>query len=769
MTQLPLISRDRIAAASTGQIGSPAVRQATPIAALLVLAVSSAAAGQDHAGANAEGVESAHPAARTPEDPMIVVTASRRGEALVAAETELLEPDIGIYAADTIQELIAAIAPEIDGSGELPELVINGERVDPSLLRAFPPEALERLAVLDPAAAARYGFDPGKRVVNLVLKKNYASWSTVAGLSGATRGGRRGEQLSVGRFQIADDLRWNVQASGSREGSLLKSDRELPVEEADELVAAKGLDPRRYETLLPSTHSLSLNGGLTHPIGELSGTLSLNANATGGESLLGLARGDPERPGNDAGRLQPLRAANSARGLGMRTSLSGSVAGWRTNASLSAAQRWTESRFDRSAFERDIGRVTDRTEGISRTLGARIDAGRDILELPAGPAGLALYLRVDFNDSSTVRWSSDGSGADFAASRGGVAARASLNLPIASRARDVLQPLGDLSVELGTEAEKVSGAPPSWRWNAGGTWSPADLVRFRVIYEYEQRQPKFEQLNGPLLETVDRVFDFTRQEVVETVRITGGNPDLLPGNVQRLSIGAMLRPLGDQALTLNLTYRSERKVGGIAGLPGLTPAVEAAFPERFIRDDEGRLIAVDARPINIASERSGQVNARITGRWSSGGDSPLRLNATLSYRRQLEDIVVTDLANASIDRLEQGEASRDRGNIRIVAVRSGLGMTLSGTWSGASFVAGGGGYRYAPTALFDLGFHVEPEHFLDAGAVWAENLKITLDFANVLAGYRRVITLDRAPAPGFERDRIDPLGRTVKLSVTKRF
>src|SRR5690606_32279132 len=99
---------------------------------------------------------------------------------------------------------------------------------------------------------ARYGFEPGKRVVNLVLKERFESWNGEGSLSMATRGGRWGERVSAGRFLIAGDLRWNVQTSASHESRLLKSERTVPHEQEDKWAALAGLEPQRYETLLPS-------------------------------------------------------------------------------------------------------------------------------------------------------------------------------------------------------------------------------------------------------------------------------------------------------------------------------------------------------------------------------------------------------------------------------------------------------------------------------------------------------------------------------------
>jgi len=745
-----------------------AAKVALLLTALLLAAAPAAAALEDPADPSSAGpdVPRADGAAPRGDDPtVIVVTADRRGEALVAAETELGEEEIGIYGADSIQQLLERIAPEIDGSGELPELVINGKRVDPAAIRAFPPEVLARLAILSPEAAARYGFDPGKRVVNLVLKENYASWNGVASASAATRGGRRGARLNAGRFLIAGNLRWNMQGAVSYDSWLLKADRNLPDEPEDQWAVAAGLEPERYETLLPSSSSLSLNSGITHPVGDFSGTANVNFTAAGGEGLLGL--GPIEESGS--GRAEPLRSTSAVRTLGFRASMSGRLSDWRTHAALNIVQSWNESRFDRaSSSVSDRGRMTDRTHGFSRTASLDLEARKDVLALPAGPAGMVLSLRGVSSRSRTTRTSGDGSADDFSAAQRQVSAGATLALPVASRALDILQPLGDLSVDIGTSADKVASTPLRWRWNAGGTWSPIEPLRLRAAYEYEQRLPTFEQLSAPLVETVSRVFDFSRQEVAEVIWVTGGNPALRDGNGRQLTIEAMVRPLGNQLLTLNVNYRRERKIGGVTALPELTPAVEAAFPDRFIRDADGRLIAVDARPINIESETRAQLTGGAAIRWSGRGDRPVRLSISFSHRWQLEDILLTGGGIAPIDRLEVGASPRHSANMQIVAARSGLGLTLNGNWSGEARAGGGVGYRYAPTLLFNLEIYAEPEHLWADKEAWAKDLKISLDVQNLLGGYRRV-TISGARAPGFERDLIDPMGRTVRLTATKTF
>jgi hypothetical protein len=218
------------------------------------------------------------PNGATIADPDDIVVTARYGEALVASETELGEQEIGNYGAGTIGELVYRIAPLIGRMDEQPIVLINGERVDSTGgIYSFPPEALERLAILPPEAAGRYGYSGRQRVVNLVLKKHFVSWQAEGGLTLPTAGGRHGRRLSGGRFVIEGKARWSAQAQVSRDTALLKSER---ASDRDETGPE---NPDAYRTLLPASRAVSFNAGVTRPIGRFSG--SLNFNATRSRSL----------------------------------------------------------------------------------------------------------------------------------------------------------------------------------------------------------------------------------------------------------------------------------------------------------------------------------------------------------------------------------------------------------------------------------------------------------------------------------------------------
>src|SRR5690606_40838407 len=132
-------------------------------------------------------------------------------------------------------------------------------------------------------------------------------------------------------------------------------------------------------------------------------------------------------------------------------------------------------------------------------------------------------------------------------------------------------------------------------FSGGLNWSPWPILQLRGSIDYAEAAPSFDQLDGPIVTSVGRLFDYARQEIAEPVWITGGNPDLRRGSRQGLSLAANLRPLGDQLLTLNLGYRQSVATGGVAAFPELTPAIEAALPDRGTPGAEGRPAAAGAR------------------------------------------------------------------------------------------------------------------------------------------------------------------------------
>ncbi len=768
-----------------------------------------------------------------PDD--IVVTANRYGEAEVLAETEFSEEEIASQGADSIQDLITRLTLFIGDGAEEPILLINGRPADgDSSIRSYPAEALNRLAVLKPEAAARYGYPSGKRVVNLVLKKTFSSLNADIGISAATAGGQYGGSLSAGRVAINGPTRWNVQARIERQSNLLKSDRDIPprtVSNAptpeDFAAAANGVfrvDPNDLETLQPSRRSMSFNAGVTRPLGDFSASLNVNASSSRSKGLRGLPMamivvpaGSPWSPfANDVALTRSfagtraLRNDNSSESVGAAFRLSGRIGDWRTNFSAGYTRNWGDSLLERGIDTDRLQELIDagdpafnpyaplddrlllasRNRSRGENINARVNVSKTIIDLPAGPLTSNYSLDVRRNRSENRRSDNlDGLIEVNKRTRGQTNGQMSFNVPLSRRGKGEIRPLGDLAIDLSVSGQTMSDSGLQKQFGGGVSWSPFSFLELRGALEYVETAPSFDQLDGPIITTVNRIFDYRQQETAEIVSTIGGNPDLGRGSRQNFSLTAMVRPFGDQTLSLNVGYREQEAKGGVAAFPELTPVIEAAFPERVTRDANGQLVAIDARAINIARETSAELNSSITLRLPSPssakriaklrkpGTDPLRLSMSLNHRWRLKSELLTRIGVPVIDQLGGSGQSRHFLSLQLTAGKRGAGASLSGNWSSPARVQNGEiidvarNFRNKPPAIFNASFFVEPAHILsDVGeSRWMENVKLSLDVQNLLNGYRRITLGDGSVPAGFSRDEIDPLGRTARLTVRKRF
>lgn len=764
-------------------------------------------------------------AADAEKDDTIVVTAPRWGKADIASETELDEDRIAAYGANTIGELVEDITPLIGGARDTPILLVNGRRIGNSTeITDYPPEALNRLAILPPEAAARYGYAAGQRVVNLELKKSFASTDADAGFAMPLAGGRTRSQLSATRSIIDGDTRWNVQLRGSTDTPLLKSERDIPVRpdvaailpllEAPE---GRSIDPNRFETLAAKARSLNLNIGVVRPVGDF--FLSINANAGVNRSTqrtgIPVASINLPSAGGDEilYRLVGERALESRQrstNVGASASLSGAIAGWQTSFSASYSDSRNSNAndtgydsgdlqdrvdvgdpsFDPSGPWPSLPLLTDRNRSSSQTIGATFNASKSIFKLPAGEASTSITVNASHSRSLFRAWSAaTGAVSEDRFASHQLDGRWSLTLPVANRALGVLAPLGDLGVDLSMEVGKARQTRTRYKWDAGVRWSPFPFVDLRGAFGHENVEPLFEQLYGPRIEVITRLFDFAQQEYVQPISVFGGNPDLEGGSIRTLSANAMIRPFEGDLATFNIEYHRRLAQGGIASLPTLTPDIEAIFPERVVRDGGGRLVSIDARPINIANDRTESITSAVTFLYtakrkapvgeppSSASQRPWTFSLSIAHSWQLASKMVIRSGLPALDRLRDSGQPRHNVMFNLVVGRRGMGASLNGNWNGAARVQSSGApggtteFRYPSSVLFNLGLFAEPERWDNVSRErnWASKIRISLDVQNILNGFRKVSVLGDTTRRELTRDEIDPLGRTIRLSIRKQF
>jgi hypothetical protein len=800
-----------------------------------------------------------------PDDPdEIVVTAARRGEAEVAAESEFGEEEIVAQGADSIQDLLTRLAPFIDGSGEEPVILINGKPAgfDRSIL-SYPAEALDRLAVLKPEAAAQYGEPAGRRVVNLVLKKNFATLNADAGADFATAGGQYGGSLSVRRTVIDGDTRWNAQARVGADSALRRTARRLPPRDGvfdsvgfiaapgggeidpalslaagrpvtaaavppDALTGVPGLgdfaatagdlhpiDPNRFETLQSSRRNAALGIGVTRPLGDFSVSLNVDASRRSSDGLRGLPMasvvlpaGHPWSPfAGDVVLTRPfageraLRADNGSTSIGASLTLTGNIRGWQTSLAASYARSWADNFLESGVDVARVQQLIDsrdpafnpyglweeglmiaaRTRTKGENLSARLNVRKAVIDLPAGP--LTWNLTANTGRNRTQSRQSDAAGNLIFANgvtRSQSSGRMSLSVPISRGGGTEPGWLGDLTVDLSASAQTMTNSRVQKGFGGNVSWSPWPVLQLRGGIDYADAAPSFDQLDAPIVTTVNRIFDYARQEIAEPVWVTGGNPDLKRGRRQSLTFAATVRPLGGQILTVNLGYRQSVAKGGLAAFPELTPAIEAAFPERVTRDAAGRLVAVDARAINLARGTNADLSTGVALRLALGGGDgrsetagdPLQLNLSLNHGMRLKSELLTRSGVPVIDELRAGGQSRHSLSFQASIGRRGIGSTLSGNWSSPGRLRGGDEvFVFKPPLKLNLSAFIESDRvFAVPGKKGLmSGLRLSFDINDLLGGYRRVTREDGTVPAGYSRNEIEPLGRVVRLTVRKKF
>ena len=147
---------------------------------------------------------------------------------------------------------------------------------------------------------------------------------------------------------------------------------------------------------------------------------------------------------------------------------------------------------------------------------------------------------------------------------------------------------------------------------AGANWSPVERLNLIASWTREEGAPSVQQFGDPVLDTPGtRIFDFTTGETVLATVITGGNPDLDADRrnvwqARRQLAAARRQPTCGCAPNMSA---SRHRPAGRQSSPGRRAALEAAFPDRFVRDAGGNLVSADLRPVNFDSARARHASA----------------------------------------------------------------------------------------------------------------------------------------------------------------
>jgi len=780
-----------------------------------------------------------------PADNEIIVTAeSIRGQIDVPQAPVAIydEAEIASFGAGSIAELMDQIAPQT-GSGRgrgggHPAFLVNGQRISSFReMRNYPPEAVRRIEVLPEEVALRFGFRPDQRVVNMILKDNYASITGEIEYGFPSAGGYAANEQDVSVLRISGKNRFNIGLEVEDASMLTEADR--GVSSVTEARFQGDADQAVYRSLLPDTRDIQLTGSWTRGLGKdgLGGSLSLNGSVTQLDSLS--LRGidaatltDPD--GNSAYRTLD----DPARGLGVRTrdtrtrtvELGGGydavLADWRINATADWTHEETRTTTVGSAdtsalrdavadgsiaYDAPVADLLDsglvsagqvyRAYSNTENASALVTLTGQPAQLPAGE--LALVLKAGFNWDDIDSFDTRNPGIRTRLTRGDADAGFTLGVPLASRRTGAWEAIGDLSLDLSGGVSHLSDFGTLFDGSAGLTWGVTRNLDLSASYIVREAAPSLTQLGAPqVLTSGATVYDFSSGQTVQVDLISGGNPDLVAERQTdwKFALNWDLPVLRRSRLIAEYYDETSRNVS--ASFPVLTPAIEAAFPDRVIRDDGGNLVSIDQRPVTfsrqegrrlrygidlsdsfgaakkVSEDRSGEQGRTPRmpgmGRGMDGGRWSATLYHTIRFQQDVligEGGPVLDLLSG--DALTGSATPRHEIELQGGAFKNGIGLRVSGKYLGGSRIdgngaSGTGSLDFHPYATFDARLFVDLERQFDKAA-FLKGSRISLRVDNIFDAQQRVTDGNGLVPVSYQPDFQDPKGRFFEIDFRKRF
>jgi iron complex outermembrane receptor protein len=816
----------------------------------------------------------AYPAASqeaAPDEADIVVTATRNQPGAVTGdikpELQLSPADIRSYGVSSVAELLSELSPQTRsgrGTGGAPLVLINGRRVSGfNEIRDIPTEAIARVDILPEEVALKYGAPADQRVVNFVLRQRFRAKTFEASGGAATEGGAANAQGSANYLRIQKDGRLNVDVKVNHVDALTEAERGIvaPLPGGPVAPSPPLPDVTQFRTLTRGTDTGSLNAVYNR---VLPGGLSATANfrlqlddATGENGLATALLTVP--PGPFTPVAGPPLVLRYATGLGplvgeSKTSLihaggvlNGDGARWRWSVTGNFDRTDTRTSnvrgADASAFQAAVTaggdplapfnggvvlRAADRARSLAQSGTIDALASGPLIALPAGSATVSVKVLGSASgfDSASTR-AATVSTTHF--KRDLASGQVSVDLPVTSRKSDFGAVIGDLTLNGNFAAQTLSDFGTLTTVGYGLNWVPVAPLSVIASRTIDDAAPSAQQLQGPVVVTPNvAIFDPATGTTAFVTQITGGTAALRASRRDVTKVEFNLKPLAKPDLTLTANYVRTRIDNAIAGFPATSAAIEAAFPDRFIRNASGALIQLDARPVNFSREasdtvrvgvnlsvplKSTQVNpfagqsgapgAAVVGGATAGGPGGAggerrggfggggggfgganngRLNFAVYYNRTLRDDViirpgvpVLDLLNGGALSANGGQA-RDEVEVQAGYSRNGLGARLSGDWhSGtrvdASAADPNGALAFSAIATANLrlfaNFGQMPGLVKDHP--WLRGTRLTFGVTNLTDARVRVRDGTGATPIAYQPAYLDPVGRAVTISFRKLF
>jgi hypothetical protein len=628
------------------------------LATAISLTVPHLATAQDDNAAPTAGAAAQQPAAPATEpvasDDEILVIATRLAGQVDAPQPPILElntEDIAAYGASSIQELIQALSSQVtSGSGRgggFPVMLVNGVRISSFReLRSYPPEAIEKVEVFPEEVAQRYGYSPDQRVVNFILKRNYSSREIELQYGQPWDGGNSTKEIEGTYLRLLGQSRLNFNLDWEHSSLLTEAERNVEQTEGSQPTLPTDPDPAEYRSLVAPSTNIEATGNFTSRLGGGPTSLSLNATFERDDSLRyqglnSVQFTDPNNPDPNTNKVlrtfnedDPLTVDSRSDTYSLGGTLNSTLGDWQITGTADGSRvnsrSLTQRRADTAALvdavnsgalplDTDINLPDagfDRADTRTDSASSKVTAMGRPISLPGGDVSVTFDAGYDW----TRIQSQNNDDPEVHLSRGDLNGGVNVAIPITSTRDDFGAALGDISVNLSGGVDELSDFGTLTDWSAGLNWGLTDRLNFGVTYVGRDAAPSLAQLGAPETTTVNvPVYDIANGETVLATVTTGGNPDL-PAQTQRdlrVSMNWQLpeftSAIQQSRLTVEYFRNSSEDVS--SSFPLLTPPIEAAFPDRVVRDADGTLLSIDQRPVTFTQQKSQriQIGLNMTG------------------------------------------------------------------------------------------------------------------------------------------------------------
>ena len=584
-------------------------------------------------------------------DEILVIADRLRGqiESPQAPILELDEADIAAYGVSSIEDLLAAIEPQTGSSrgrgGGRPVFLVNGIRVGSFReFRSYPPEAIRKVEVLPEETAQKFGFPPDRRVINFLLKDNFSALTAEVEYEQPFDGGYSYNEQELTLLKITGGGRLNLNLEFSDRSLLTEAERGIIQTPGSIPDVAGDPDPAQYRSLIADSADIEATANWAKAFTASGASLSVNGTyeRSSSRSLSGLNTVILTAPGGESavrtlGADDPLERRSQSDTFSTAASYSRPVGDFQLTATADASYVSSTAKIDRRADTSSlIEAAAAGTLAIDADLPALADAGFDIADtdtysatskltlrgtpvlLPAGELSTTFDLGYDWD---RIESEDSRAGSAIQLTRGNINGGINVAVPITSVRDDVLAAVGSITLNGQAGFNHYSDFGTLYRLTGGVTWAPTDTLDLQATYVWREVPPSLSQLGSPQVETLNvPTFDFATGDTSLVTVTSGGNQNLKAETQSDWNFSANWElPFIDGA-RFRAEYVNNRSSDVSSSFPYLTPEVEAAFPGRVTRDDAGRLIAVDQRPVDFFETRTKRLTFGLTLRGSIGSE-----------------------------------------------------------------------------------------------------------------------------------------------------